>query len=62
MDYCIVCERKSQNLDDNICNVCLALQASHPRGAKRYGMLRTINSRTRFNERMKALLGKDSKR
>lgn len=48
MDKCSVCEQKSANLDDGICNVCLTVAACHPNKGKRYQLNQQINSRTRW--------------
>ena len=47
MAECAVCEVKSDNLDDGICNVCLTVARCHPNRAKRYQLNQQVNSRTR---------------
>lgn len=47
MAQCDVCEEKSANLNDGICNVCLTVAACHPSRAKRYQLNQQVNSRTR---------------
>ena len=46
-EACAVCEVKSDNLDDGICNVCLTVARCHPNRAKRYQLNQQVNSRTR---------------
>jgi hypothetical protein len=53
MAECAVCEEKSANLNDGICNVCLIVALCHPSKAKRYRLNQQVNSRTRY--RIKAL-------
>ena len=53
MAECAVCEVKSDNLDDGICQVCLTVAACHPSKGKRYQLNQQVNSRTRH--RIKAL-------
>ena len=53
MAECAVCEDKSANLDDGICNVCLTVARCHPNRAKRYQLNQQVNSRTRY--RIKSL-------
>ena len=52
-ESCDVCERKSDNLDDGICNVCLTVARCHPDRNKRYSLSVRINNRTKH--RVKAL-------
>jgi hypothetical protein len=53
LEACAVCEEKSANMNDGICNVCLTVALCHPSKAKRYQLNQQVNSRTRY--RIKAL-------
>lgn len=46
-EACDVCEQKSDNLNDGICNVCLTVAACHPNRAKRYSLNARINGSTK---------------
>ena len=47
MEVCVVCDEKSANLNDGICNVCLTVAACHPNRAKRYSLNARINGSTK---------------
>lgn len=51
---CAVCEERSDNLDDGICQVCLTVATCHPDRSKRYNLSRQVNSRTRHRIRQLA--------
>jgi len=54
MEECAVCEEKSANLNDGICNVCLTVAACHPDKGQRYRLNQQVNSRTRHRIRQLA--------
>lgn len=62
METCDVCEKKSANLDDGICQVCLTVAACHPNRAKRYNLNKQINSRTRWQIKLAEKAAKWSSR
>ena len=53
-EACAVCEEKTDNLDDGICQVCLTVATCHPDKRKRYSLNVQVNSRTKHRIRQLA--------